>query len=275
MAKLTSRLGHIVSEVKDFVGDRLSFAPMRATLANAIDIVFPPHGFNADRDVHRPYLQGGMEATQWTGIRFLGQEGCDMCARPFNGGLHFGAGALCKACVDKPFPFRRTRAACLYTEASKDIILGFKHADRLDLAPMLTRWLERAGAEVMAEADLIIPVPLHPSRLRQRRYNQAAELARPLARRMHCRFEPDALRRIQATKQQGHASAQSRWDNVRKAFAVAPSATKRIADKHIVLIDDVFTTGATLRACAATLLNAGARQVDTVVIARAVPQPEL
>jgi ComF family protein len=266
--KLLNRLGHIASEVKDFVAS-LSLAPVRAVVAGAVDLVFPPHGDD------EALFQGGMTAAQWSRIRFLSDEGCDMCARPFGGGLHYGKGALCSACADKPFPFTRTRAACLYTEASKDIILGFKHADRLDLAPMLSRWLERAGADLLAEADIVMPVPLHPSRLRERRYNQAAELARPMARRAGLSYAADVLSRIKATKSQGHASAQMRWDNVRAAFAIKASSQRQIADRHVVLIDDVFTTGATLRACAHTLLKAGARQVDTLVIARAVPQAEL
>lgn len=267
-----NRLGHIAAEVKEFVAT-LSLAPLRSAALDAIDIVFPPHGLAKDGD--EPLLQGGMEPGQWSRIRFLSDEGCDMCARPFDGGLHYGKGALCSGCAEKPLPFKRTRAACLYGDASKDIILAFKHADRLDLTPVLTCWLERAGADLLAGADILVPVPLHPVRLRERRYNQAAELARPMARRAGLIYAADALSRVKATKSQGHASARMRWDNVRNAFAVTASGRKQVAGRHIVLIDDVFTTGATLRACADTLLKAGARQVDTLVIARAVPQPEL
>jgi len=266
--KLLNRLGHIASEVKDFVAG-LSFAPLRLVATDAVDLVFPPPG---DDDL---LLQGGMAAGPWARIRFLADEGCDMCARPFDGGLHYGKGALCSDCADTPFPFTRTRAACLYGEASKDLLLGFKHGDRLDLAPMLSRWLERAGADLLADSDIVVPVPLHSSRLRERRYNQAAELARPIARRAGRVYAADALARVKATKSQGHASARMRWDNVRGAFAVTASGRKQVTGKRVVLIDDVFTTGATLRACADTLKAAGARRVDTLVIARAVPQPEL
>lgn len=275
MAKLVFRLGHIAAEVKDFVDDRFSLARVRGAVTDALDVIFPPHGFephddNPDRD---GLMQSGIAAGAWSRIRFLADEGCDMCARPFQGGLHFGAGALCSACVDKPFPFSRTRAACLYTEASKDMILQFKHGDRLDLAPMLMRWLERAGADIFPAADALVPVPLHPSRLRQRRYNQACELARPLSRHVGCTFLPDTLKRTKATKQQSH-SAELRWANVRTAFAVSKAGEKQVTGKHLVLIDDVFTTGATLRACANTLLKAGAKQVDAVVLARAVSQQQ-
>jgi ComF family protein len=132
------------------------------------------------------------------------------------------------------------------------------------------RWLQRAGAEVLADADAVVPVPLHWTRLFQRRYNQSAELARPLARLSGLAYLPDGLRRVRMTKQQGR-TPEARWDNVRTAFAVTASEEKHIRDKRLVLIDDVFTTGATLKACAATLLEAGARRVDAVVLARAVP----
>ncbi len=265
MPKLTSRLGHMAAEVKAFVAGRATLAPMRALAANTVDLVFPAEG--------RGGQPTGMTPVAWSKIRFLADEGCDMCARPFLGGLHFGRDALCSACAEKPFPFARARAACLYDEASRAFILGFKHGDRLDYAPMLVRWLERAGADLWPDADAIVPVPLHSSRLRRRRYNQAAELARPLSKHVDLDYLPDALIRTRATKTQAN-SPEARWENVRTAFAPNPKA--RVAGKRIVLIDDVFTTGATLRACARVLVEAGAAQVTAVVLARvASGNPEL
>jgi len=264
MPKLTSRLGHLASKVKAFVAERATLAPVRALAADTIGLIFPA------ADAAHP---AGMTTAAWSKIRFLADEGCDMCARPFLGGLHFGRDALCTACAEKPFPFAKARAACLYDEASRGIILGFKHGDRLDYAPMLTRWLERAGADLWPHADALVPVPLHPSRLRKRRYNQAAELARPLAKRLGLDYLPAALIRTRATKTQAN-SPEARWENVRTAFALNTNA--KVAGKRIVLIDDVFTTGATLRACARVLVEAGASQVTAVVLARvASGNPEL
>ncbi len=266
MPKLTSRLGHLASEVKAFVAARATLAPLRALTASAVDLAFPPA---ADAE-HYP---SGIPSANWSKIRFLADEGCDMCARPFLGGLHFGRDALCSACAEKPFPFVRGRAACLYDDASRGIILGFKHGDRLDYAPMLVRWLERAGADLWPHADAIVPVPLHVSRLRKRRYNQAAELARPLARKLRRDYLPDMLIRTRATKPQAN-SPEARWENVRTAFALQPGA--KVAGRRIVLVDDVFTTGATLRACARVLLEGGAAQVTVAVLARVVSgNPEL
>ncbi|WP_443748638.1 ComF family protein [Asticcacaulis solisilvae] len=257
MPKLTSRLGHLASEVKAFVAARATLAPVRALAGHAVDLAFPP----AD-DGHHP---SGMAPANWSKVRFLADEGCDMCARPFAGGLHFGRDALCSACAEKPFPFVKTRAACLYDDASRGIILGFKHGDRLDYAPMLVRWLERAGADLWSDVDAVLPVPLHASRLRKRRYNQAAELARPLAKHLALDYLPDALVRTRATKAQAN-SPDARWENVRTAFALNRGA--KVAGKRIVLVDDVFTTGATLRACTRVLLEAGAAQVSVAVLAR-------
>jgi len=256
MRKFSSTVGQFASEVKAFATDHLSWAHLRQTVTHAVNTVFP----------------GGKTAVtgeQWARIRFLDREGCDMCARPFDGGLHLGQGAHCDACTTEPFPFRRGRAACLYGGESRDLILAFKHGDRLDLVPMLARWLERAGADILHEADAVVPVPLHWRRLLTRRYNQAAELARPLARRTGCRYLPDVLKRIKPTPRQKNNAAE-RWANVRTAFATPQTGQRAIAGKKIVLIDDVFTTGATLKACARELLRGGAASVDVLVLARAV-----
>ncbi len=268
----------MVSELKGLAADHWTPAHLRHGLARAVDLVFPPQGLHRGSDrldtaMPEPVLQGGLDGHAWGRIRFLDGEGCDMCARPFEG-LHAGLTGLCSACLEKPFPFLRTRAACLYDDASRDLILRFKHADRTDLAPLLSRWIERAGAPLFAEADALIPVPLHRARLRQRRYNQAAELARPLARRLKCTYLPDVLVRTRRTAPQAR-DAEARRANVRKAFAVTAAGAKRIEDRAVVLIDDVFTTGATLRACAEVLLRAGARRVDCVTVARAARLDDL
>lgn len=260
MPKLSSHLGHLSAEVKTYLDDRFSWAHLRSASAHLLDAVFPA----------RQAESLGIDAARWSKLHFLDGDGCEMCARPFAGGLWFGAGSLCNACAEAPFPFARTRAACVYDTASRDLILAFKHGDRLDLAPMVSRWLERAGSDLFKEADLIVPVPLHPFRLLRRRYNQAAELARPVARRLGRTYHADLLRRIRSTGQAGKGARQ-RWETVRDAFAVPPRARVVVKDKSVVLVDDVFTTGATLKACARTLLAAGAARVDVCVLARAVP----
>ena len=273
----------MASEAKAFAATHWTPSHLRHGLAHCVDIIFPPQTFSSqgserghhslDMTVSEPVLQGGLDSEAWARIRFLDGEGCEMCARPFEG-LYPGIGGLCEACLDKPFPFTKTRAACLYDEASRDILLRFKHGDRTDLAPLLSRWVERAGADILHQADALIPVPLHARRLRERRYNQAAEIARPLARRLKRAYLPDALVRRKYTVPQSK-DADARWANVRHAFTVTPAGARRVAGKAVVLVDDVFTTGATLRACAEALLAAGARRVDCVAVARAARAKDL
>jgi ComF family protein len=250
---------------------------LRDASLKALDTLFPPHPIALDQagtqdfaSPREPVMTTGLTASQWAAIRFLDRDGCDMCARPFEGGLYLGAGALCSHCTEKPFSFGRGRAACLYDAHSRGLILAFKHADRLELTSVLSGWVSRGASDILAEADALIPVPLHPSRLHERRYNQAAEIARYLARMHNKTYLPTALMRPKKTPTQGKASPQVRWNNVKKAFAVTASGARDIRGRHIVLIDDVFTTGATLEACARTLLTAEARKVDIAVIARAV-----
>jgi ComF family protein len=189
---------------------------------------------------------------------------CDGCGTPFD----FDPGARCTACLARPRAFDAARAACLYDETSREPILQLKHADRLDLAPMFARWLSRAARELIEEADAIAPVPLHSFRLLRRRYNQAAEIARPLAVLSGTPYLPDTLVRRRATATQAGKSGSGRRRNVANAFHVPASRASRVAGLRILLIDDVLTTGATAEGCARALKAAGAARVDIAVIAR-------
>ena len=228
----------------------------------AFDLVLPPHALD---DQDRPQSPG-LSARAWERIRFIDGPVCDGCGTPFEHPQ--GPLARCAACLAEPPKFGRARAACLYDENSRDLILKLKHADRTDLAPLFARWLSRAAAELIAEADAICPVPLHPRRLLARRYNQAAEIARRLAALHGVPYRPDLLVRTRATPMQGGRSGRGRRENVRGAFAVPPRLAQQLEGRRVLLIDDVLTTGATGDACAAALLKAGALAVDLAVVAR-------
>jgi ComF family protein len=232
-----------------------------AAWRGALDLLFPPQSLDGGP---RP-MAGGFTAEGWSRIRFLDGPVCDGCGAPFE----FDPGVRCAACLTKP------RAACLYDEASRDPILKLKHADRLDLAPLFARWISRAAAQLVDEADAIAPVPLHPFRLLTRRYNQAAEVARPLAALTGTPYLPDALVRRRATATQGGKSGSGRRRNVAGAFEVPASKRKRVEGLRILLIDDVLTTGATAEGCARALKAAGAARVDLAVIARVQAAPGL
>ena len=208
----------------------------------------------------------GLTPEGWSRIAFLEAPVCDGCGLPFE--YEIGAGARCPACEARPRAFDRARAACLYDEHSRDLILQFKHADRLDLARLFSLWLSRSAAELVEAADAVAPVPMHPLRLIRRRYNQAAEIARPLARRAGLPFWPGALRRRRAGESQAGKSGPGRQRNVQGAYACSPGWEARLAGKRILLVDDVLTTGSTVDACARALIKAGAAAVDVAVIAR-------
>ena len=226
------------------------------------DLIFPHHAFDAGSRAASP----GLTAEGWSRIAFLESPVCDGCGAPFD--YDQGAGVRCPACEARPRAFSRARAACLYDEHSRDLILQFKHADRLDHARLFSLWLSRAAVELMEEADAVVPVPMHPLRLIRRRYNQAAEIARPLARRAGLPYWPGALTRKRAGESQAGKSASGRRRAVQGAYACPQGWAARLKGKRILLVDDVMTTGATAEACAKALIRAGAAGVNVAVIAR-------
>jgi ComF family protein len=161
----------------------------------------------------------------------------------------------------------------IYDEASRDLVLAFKYADRTDAAPAYGAWLARAGGELLVQAELVVPVPLHWTRLFGRRYNQAQLLARAVGRMGGCAVRPDLLRRSRKTSPQGRLTATQRRVNLAGAFAVGAGAAASIRDRRVLLVDDVLTTGTTASACARTLLGAGAGAVDVLTLARVVRAP--
>jgi ComF family protein len=231
----------------------------RALWRGALDLIFPPQSLDG-----APAMAGGFSAAAWSRISFLDGPVCDGCGTPFE----YDQGGRCVACTAKPRAFDAARAACLYDEYARDPILKLKHADRLDLAPLLARWISRAARDLIAQADAIAPVPLHPGRLLSRRYNQAAEIARPLAALNGVAYLPDALVRRRATETQGGKSGSGRRRNVSGAFEVPAGRVGQVAGRRILLIDDVMTTGATAEGCARALKAAGAARVDVAVVAR-------
>lgn len=233
----------------------------------AVDVILPPRCLTCRTGVE---AQGSLCVTCWSGLNFIAGPGCAACGLPF--AHEIGPEALCAACIRRRPSFDRARAALVYDDASRGLILGFKHGDRTEAAPALARWLARAGAELVDAADLIAPVPLHRSRLLSRRYNQAALIANVLG---GDRSVPDLLERKRRTPSQGGLNARERRLNVRGAFILRPRYQERVRGKRILLIDDVHTTGATLEACARALKRAGCVAVDTLCVARVVRPAEV
>jgi ComF family protein len=243
----------------------------RALGRSAADLLLPPLAIDSEEATASP----GLTADAWGRVVFLEDPVCDGCGAGFemDGGPF--AAPRCAACLAQPYAFARARAACVYDEASRGLILKFKHSDHQPFAGLFARWLGRAAAPLLEEADAVVPVPLHRLRLLSRRFNQAAEIARPLARDAGLDYLPDALIRPIRTPTQGGKSARGRRLNVKKAFEVPEDGGRRIKGRRILLVDDVLTTGATAEACARTLLEAGARAVDLAVVARVRTAREL
>jgi ComF family protein len=233
--------------------------------SSVLDLLLPPQCLQCRAPVDR---QGLLCAECWRGVAFITPPYCAICGLPF--AHDEGPEAICGACAEAAPRFQRARAAMVYDEASRALVLGFKHGDRTEAAAAFGHWLARAGAAFLAEADLIAPVPLHRWRLWRRRYNQAALLARALARASGVEVVADLLVRRRATASQHQLSRAERRLNVRGAFAVDRRRLSWLEGARVVLVDDVLTTGATVEACATTLLRAGAQSVDVLTLARVV-----
>jgi ComF family protein len=202
---------------------------------------------------------------------------CHRCGVPLGGGMlaeREEGRFLCPGCRESPPDYDEARAALLYDEGAKALILALKHGRRGDLARWLARRMAFAAPHLLARAEAVVPVPLHWRRLVARGYNQAALIAAHLARRAGAPLLPRALRRWRATPMLGGLGAAERARLLEGVFSVAPSAVGRIAGRRVLLVDDVLTSGATASACARALKAGGAAAVDVLAAAR-VPDPRI
>jgi ComF family protein len=241
---------------------RLAAMRAGALVRAAVEVVLPPQALDGPRT--GPVQTRGLTAEAWSKISFIEAPVCDGCGAP----QAYETGDRCAGCQARRRAFDRVRAAVLYDDASRDLVLKLKRADRTDLAALFALWLSRAACDLIADADIVVPVPLHPLRLIERRYNQAAEIARPLARRAGLAYLPGALVRRRNTPSQGGRSGSGRRRNVAAAFAVPRRYAPRLAGRRVLLIDDVITTGATAEGCARALKGAGASSVHVAAVAR-------
>jgi ComF family protein len=207
----------------------------------------------------------------WGRIDFIAPP---ICARlgiplPYDTGAIPGEPCLSAAALADPPVYDRARAAARYSATMRDLIQSFKYRDRHEGLPLFARWLATAGAELLVDADLIVPVPLYRSRLWSRRFNQSALLARALAAIIGRKADCFLLQRVKRTASQVGLTAAQRRRNVAGAFKVARRHAKGLRGMRIVVVDDVITTGATADACARTLKRAGAGRVDVLALARA------
>ncbi|MEJ0022269.1 MAG: ComF family protein [Alphaproteobacteria bacterium] len=237
----------------------------RSSLAWAADLIWPPRSLLSERIVSRP---GAIEPELWSQLEFLASPCCFRCGFPFE--VDAGEDAVCGACAAEEPAYHRARAALAYDDHSRRLVLDLKRGGRRDGLPVFAAWMNQAGAPLIAEADFIAPAPLHWMRLASRRFNQAAWLAQALGALTGKRVLYGALKRVKRRRSQAGLDASQRRRNVAGAFRASSGSAKLIAGKSILLIDDVFTTGATMEACARVLKRAGAARVDVLTLARVV-----
>jgi len=210
----------------------------------------------------------GVCAACWSKLSFIAPPYCERLGIPFP--FDPGPGVLSMEAIADPPAYRRARAAVRFDDVARDLVHALKYGDRLDLAPMMGRWMATASRGLTAEADAIVPVPLHWRRQWARRFNQAALLSEVISRASGVPVALTALKRVKATPQQVGLSQSERAINVQGAFRVGPSGKAEVAGRRLILVDDVITTGATVDACARALLRAGAAHVDVLAFARVV-----
>lgn len=201
----------------------------------------------------------------WQQLTWIEYPYCDRLGIPFSYDL--GPQALSAQAIANPPPFAKMRAVVVYGAIATNLVQSLKYRDRLDIAPMIAHWMARAGRDVTRDCDCIIPVPLHWSRLWRRRFNQAAVLARSIAQITNKPYRPDIIVRTRNTRQQVGLSARERENNVRGAFRILPNQKQDLNGQRVLLVDDVYTTGATTHTITRTLLRNGAKQVNVLIFA--------
>lgn len=235
-----------------------------------MDILLPPRCLSCNAPL---WGKTQVCAACWTSLQFIDAPLCDVSGVPFpfDSGLDPGVASLSPDVLARPPAFDRARAALRYDASSGRLISRLKYGDRLEAVPLFARWMARAGDSLLATTDVIAPVPLHPSRLFQRRFNQSAELARAVSRLSGTLVVPDLLKRTRATPSQVGLSPAARRRNVAGAFSLVAGNGEKVRGRNVLLIDDVLTTGATVEACARRLRAEGAAAVNVLTLARVVP----
>jgi ComF family protein len=235
---------------------------VRGLWGAALDLAMP-HLCAACRE---PVDGQGLCPACWSKLSFISRPYCERLGIPFV--YDPGPGILSMEAIADPPAYHRARAAVRFDEVSRALVHALKYGDRLELAPMLGRWLSQAGREILTEADGLVPVPLHWRRNWARRFNQSAMLAAAVSRQTGVPVAAGALKRVKATVQQVGLTRTERAANIQGAFRVPPEGKASVAGRRLVIVDDVLTSGATVEGCARALLRAGAANVDVLVFAR-------
>jgi len=233
-------------------------------MQDLLRLIYPPQCITCDTQVANEF---GLCPACWRETPFIVGLVCELCGLPLPGDMSEGV-VLCDECLHVPRPWHQGRAVMMYSMNGRNLVLALKHGDRLDLARPAGPWLMRAARPMLTEGMLIAPVPLHRWRLVRRRYNQAAVLSQALARAVKLDHCPDLLQRIRATPSQDGRGRDGRFSNLSGALRVHPQRAARLVGRHVLIVDDVMTSGATFAACTEACLAAGAEAVSVLAMAR-------
>ncbi|WP_338406253.1 MULTISPECIES: ComF family protein [unclassified Wolbachia] len=196
-------------------------------------------------------------------INFLTKHYCNVCGIVISDNIY-----TCGKCIINPPSFKVLRSVFAYDQHSKNMIINFKFFDNLNYVKIYAKWIYQANQDTFQNAEVVIPIPLHKMRLFKRKYNQAALLAKELSKLSNLSYTPFAIKRLRHTTPQAGLSLKQREKNLKKAFSI--SNKKIIENKIVILVDDVVTTGATVRSCSQEILNSGAKEVRVLSLARTV-----
>ncbi|MGL4637853.1 MAG: ComF family protein [Beijerinckiaceae bacterium] len=237
----------------------------RSARLATLDLVYPPLCVACGEITSQPAT---LCAACWRQMPFISRPYCERLGTPFN--VDIGGPLLSPAAIADPPVFDRARAVAHHNGAARDMVHKLKYGDRQELAIAMGQLMATSAAEVFANADVLVPVPLHWTRLWQRRFNQAAALANVISVQTGIACDPTLLRRRKRTLRQVGLTRPQRQQNLQGAFVVPESTRAAVMGRRVVLIDDVMTTGSTANASARALIKAGASAVDFVTFSRVV-----
>lgn len=237
-------------------------------MQSALRLIYPPRCLSCDAQVTSDF---GLCGACWRDTPFITGLVCDKCGTPLPG-EDGGVPELCDDCLTIARPWDRGRAALIYRDNGRRLVLALKHGDRHDLVFPAAGWMARAAAPILLPDMLVAPVPLHWLRLLRRGFNQSALLSKALARQIGAEHCPDLLIRTRRTPSQDGRDRDTRFANLDAALAPHPRRASRAEGRHVLLIDDVMTSGATLAAATEACLRAGAATVSVAVLARVVKE---
>ena len=240
-------------------------------IQTAIDLIYPPRCIGCADMVGESF---GLCGPCWRDTPFTGGAMCDRCSQPLLGEASDDEELICDACLEAPPPWKSARSALLYKGRARRLVMALKHSDRQDIARPAAQWMARAGADLLQDrAALLVPIPLHWSRMMRRRYNQSVLLARGVAFHSGVPLGADVLVRPRATRSLGHRTRAERLAELSGAIAANPRRRSQITGRKVILVDDVMTSGATMDAASQACLEAGASQINVLVLARVAKDP--